>query len=76
MSNGSPKVASEYAGLADVGREEVLAFLREQKARLEERRDYLLAYVARNSQYSELEDSSSAQTLSELEKLLSYAYDS
>lgn len=64
------------SGAAGLGRDEVLSFLREEKAKLEERRDYLLTYVARNAQYSKLEDSSSEQTLSELEKLLSYVYGS
>jgi hypothetical protein len=64
------------AGAAGLGRDEVLTFLREQKTKLEERRDYLLGYVARTSQYAKLEDASTAQTLSELERLLTYAYGS
>lgn len=76
MTDETANLANGYAGLADVGRDEVLSFLREQKAKLEERRDYLLTYVARNAQYSQLEDSSSTQTLSELQRLLSDAYGS
>lgn len=64
------------AGATSLGRDEVLTFLREQKTKLEERRDYLLKYVARTAQYSKLEDSSTEQTLSELERLLSYVYGS
>lgn len=64
------------AGATSIGRDEVLTFLREHKTKLEERRDYLLKYVARTTQYSKLEDSSTEQTLSELERLLSYVYGS
>lgn len=77
MSSDPSTLLVEIAeGDNSLGRDEVLSFLREQKAKLEARRDYLLTYVARNAQYANLEDSSSERTLSEMEKLLSYVYDS